>query len=314
MSLESGDIVLASEDICWRNTGHSLKCPLVRAANPTLVFSIAIADCTTTTTKMSDNDSSLGADTDPPITHILTPDESLREGLLLAGFSMQKQARQPKSNVRDFNNQCGSKPIVLVCIWEDLQSATLEAARVPPNKLKLECSLMAHHFLKQCPTKSERKAAHQKQSLMIRDNVWCHVEKMRALKAMKTFIPNDHIEGNDIWIPTVDDTMSVANKWARKDTVKGPAIFSFEHHATGCNSEIAISVKESRCMSMSGGHDAGSGVDRVPFGQPGGMQDMLKEHDKKGIADGGNARDDGHLSMFQMAMMPAASESSSPEP
>jgi hypothetical protein len=59
----------------------------------------------------------LGDDVDPLIiTSIISADEMLKEGLLLAGFSLKKQERQPKSNLQDFKDRYGSSPIVLCCI------------------------------------------------------------------------------------------------------------------------------------------------------------------------------------------------------
>lgn len=50
------------------------------------------------TIKMSDNDSSIGEDFDPQVIQVITTDKMLhQEGLLLAGFSLKKQAQQPKS-------------------------------------------------------------------------------------------------------------------------------------------------------------------------------------------------------------------------
>jgi hypothetical protein len=245
---------------------------------------------------MSEDGSEIGDDVDPLITSIISADEMLKEGLLLAGFSLKKQERQPKSNLKDFKDRYGSSPIVLCCIWEDLQTVDYELARVPKNKLNLKHYLQAHHFLKQYPTESEQKSMYQQRTQTMRDNVWYYVEKIRALKHLKIFIPEDHITGDDIWICTVDGTMSVSNERAGKDQPKDPAIFSFKHHAAGYNSEIAVSIKESRCIWVNGGHDAGSGTDRVLFRQPGGLRDTLKQYKKKGIADGGYTGDDDVLS------------------
>lgn len=93
-----------------------------------------------TNNKMSDDDASLGGDVDPLVTSVMTPDEMLYKGLLLANFSEEKQAWQPKSNMRDFVDRYGSKPIVLCCIWEDLQITSYERARVPPEKLNKNTS------------------------------------------------------------------------------------------------------------------------------------------------------------------------------
>ena len=113
------------------------------------------------------------------VSSIYTADEMLYEGLLLAGFSAEKQARQPKSNMRDFIDRYGSNPTVLAKIWIDLQRTAVDAARVPKEKLNLKYYFMAHHFLKQYPTESERKAMYQMRTHTMRDWVGIMREKFR---------------------------------------------------------------------------------------------------------------------------------------
>lgn len=91
--------------------------------------------------------------------HVLvTVDEMLYEGLLLAGLSAETQQKQPKSNLSEFVDRYGSTPLVLATMWEDLQVSENEDVRVPDDKLKLMYYLMVHHFLRHYRTESERKA------------------------------------------------------------------------------------------------------------------------------------------------------------
>jgi hypothetical protein len=215
----------------------------------------------------SSTDDSIGSnDYCVKVTSVYTPDEMLREGLWLAGFDEETQKKQPKSNLRDFEDQYGSSPTVLSIIWSDLQKTTNPEAYVPENKRELKYYLMAHHFLKQYPTKSERKAAYNqqvKQTHTQRDWVWYFVDHICALQQEKIYIPNSHLEGEDIWIMTVDGTMSASNEIAGEEKVKDPSMFSFKHHSAGFNAEVGVSILESRCVWINGPEPAGDKTDLV---------------------------------------------------
>lgn len=197
-------------------------------------------------------DSSIGSDDAPAgVTSVHTATEMMVEGLKLAGLDETMQAKQPKSNPQDCVDRHGSKPGVLAAIWIDLQATACERARVPADKLKLDFFHMTHHFLKQCPMESERRLAHLKVSRRKhtqQDWVWHCVEKIWALKHEKIHIPQDHIDGDDVWIATLDGTMFKSWEIAGMDKAKDPDMFSFKHHVAGFNAEVAVSVKESRCL------------------------------------------------------------------
>ena len=99
--------------------------------------------------------------------------------------------------------------------------------------------------------------------------------------------PESHVVGNDIWVCTVDGTMSASNEIAGKDNPKDPQLFSHKHHSAGFNAEVAVSVKESRCIWINGPGPAGRDVDLVLFRQKGGLREKLLETGKKAIGDGG---------------------------
>ena len=227
---------------------------------------------------------------------IVTPDEMLYEGLLLAGFSREKQESQPKSNAKDFENRYGSSALVLALCFEDLQSTECDEARVSPEDVDLRYYLMAHHFMKAYQKEHERKCTYQERVATQRDWVWFYVEKICALQAVKIVWPQDHIDGDDIWIMTVDGTMSSANEKAGEDVVKDPDMFDFKHHSAGFNTEVGISIKESRCIGVKGPGNAGVNNDRGLYRKKDGLRDKLKKIKKKGIADGGYTGDNDTLS------------------
>lgn len=157
----------------------------------------------------------------------------LQEGLLIAGFSVEKQARQPKT-FETFKAAMAANRLFSAVSGKICRlGAPHESARIPVKRLKLSHFFQIHQFLKQCPKESELKAACQQRTQTIRDNVWCHVERICALKTQKIHIPANHLTGDNIRICTVDGMMSAACERAKKNTVKDPVILSFEHHAGG---------------------------------------------------------------------------------
>ena len=72
---------------------------------------------------------------DSLVTHILTLDKMLIEGLILANFSKQQiQRRSKKTNLSQFNSKFGTSRAVACTIYEDLQTTTAEDTSVQPHQ------------------------------------------------------------------------------------------------------------------------------------------------------------------------------------
>ena len=246
---------------------------------------------------MSDSDDE-NIDADHGVTVVISPDLMQRKGLLIANFDEERQDRAPKSNAQRFLDRHGSTPIQLCVIWEDLQTTTLESARVPPEKLKIYYFFLAHHFLRHYQTESERHATNPVRAQTQRDWVWYFVEKIAMLRYQKIVWTPRHIEGDDIWVCTVDGTMSAANEKAsqEEDIVKDPKMFSFKHHSSGFNAEVVVSLFESRCLWINSGGNAGENGDRTLFRKPDGLREWLQSIKKKAIADAGYTGDPNEVS------------------
>ena len=233
---------------------------------------------------MSESDSSINSfDLEDGVTSVYTPSEIIFEGLRLAGIDSDAQNAQPKSNVQGYIDQYGSHPGVLYNSWVDLQAATYEKARVPPEKLDIIYYHMAHHWLRQYPTESEQRfdyhhVSRRKQTRW--EWAWYYVEKIRALKQAKIYIPDDHIKGKDIWIATLDGTMFSSWEIAGEDRAKDPIMFSHKHKSSGFNAEVTISVKESRCIWINGPGFAGEDTDLHLFRKEGGFKEKLLQYKK----------------------------------
>ena len=110
-----------------------------------------------------------------------------------------------------------------------------------------------------------------------RKYVWYYIGKIAVYMGEKIFWPQDHIDGDDIWVLTaVDGTMSAGNERMHPTLTKDPDLFDFKHHSAGWNTEVGISIKESRCIWINGPYQAGTHSDRVIFRLPGGLREKLR--------------------------------------
>ena len=65
---------------------------------------------------------------------IFTADEMLKKGLTLVGYTDKKldRAKKQQTNVDRFRSEYGADPHVLAQIWEDLQTTSIQVARLEP--------------------------------------------------------------------------------------------------------------------------------------------------------------------------------------
>lgn len=123
---------------------------------------------------------------------VYTADQVLRRGLLLGGMSDFRQKKQKRDeNIADFKALYGVHPTVLAEIWVDLQTTTVQAARIDPTApyqkrtINLKNFFRAVHFLMRYPTERERKVATGNTQKTIRKYTWFFLQKIHALKATK---------------------------------------------------------------------------------------------------------------------------------
>jgi hypothetical protein len=207
---------------------------------------------------MASDDSSDG-DPDPHL-WILTPNEMLVKGLELMGWSEKQINRKSKKRWGKlcgfFAADFGAKPHVLCQIWEDLQTTTIEAARLLPEERNLEHFLYAMHFLKAYPTEKQRQNKWNVCDRILRDTGWLFVAKMAALQELKIVWPET--DEGDIWIGTVDGTHSKSWEPKHDKYPKDRKAFSFKHHSSGFNYEIVVSLEDSKIIWINGPFKAGT--------------------------------------------------------
>ncbi len=125
-------------------------------------------------------------DDDTADVQIFTIDELLKLGLRMVRYRSKRIRRAKKeTNLNRFRKHFGSSALVCALIWEDLQTTTVQDARVPPDSRRIEYFLMAMHHLKLYPKEYEREATWDVSEMWGRDWVWYYLEKIQALKEEK---------------------------------------------------------------------------------------------------------------------------------
>jgi hypothetical protein len=135
---------------------------------------------------------------------VYTTSEIRKIGLRLVGYKKRWIKRaSTKTNIQQFQGHFGSNPNVCAQIWEDLQTAEVEDARVPSESRQIKYFLMAMHHLKGYPTELEHEALFDISAMWGLNWCWHFLEKVQALKAQKITWPDNNF-GEDDWILTVD--------------------------------------------------------------------------------------------------------------
>lgn len=226
------------------------------------------------------------SDDDPSIGNllILTPEEVMMKGLVLLGWNAErlKKRKSEETNVSQYSGWYGVDPCVIAQLLEDLQTTSIENARI--DNINLDKLHWAVHFLYRYPRETENESTWKKCSNTIREACWFHIEKIRNLKAAKIVWPQ-FLE-TDIWVLTVDGTQMETLEPGHPDIPKDPSYYSFKHHAAGFNYEVGIDLFTSKCIWLSGPHKAGEFNDAKIY-KTFGLHEKLKQLGKKAIADFG---------------------------
>ena len=118
----------------------------------------------------------------------MTEETILKVGLSYAGFDPYCSSKWIKESQQDcFKNHYGSRTIVVLKLYNDLQSAAKagKSACSTAGKTDLTTLLLALWFLKRYPTELEMQAKSNLSEASIRKRVWAHVKDIQALKSSK---------------------------------------------------------------------------------------------------------------------------------
>lgn len=116
--------------------------------------------------------------------------QMLYEGLIAVNYTELRisKAKLPTNNAR-FKAHYGVFPVICCCLWYDLQTTTVEKARIDSKDINLQHFFMALHTLQKYPTEIEREAIFDISLKGGRDYSWFYVQRIQALKEIKVVWP-----------------------------------------------------------------------------------------------------------------------------
>jgi len=187
---------------------------------------------------------------------IFTSDQVLVHGLQLVGFDETRQARVKKeTNIEDFKAHYGVHPFVIATIWEELQTTTVQEARIYPTlswvingMVTMKNFLHMFHFLKRYQTESEQKGVTGYCQTTLQRWTWFFVKKLRALEAIKIVWPQDHEWGETTFIISVDGVNFRFHEEKHPTLSKNPDIIDHKSNSPGLSYELALDVWKSRLV------------------------------------------------------------------
>jgi hypothetical protein len=208
---------------------------------------------------------------------VLTPDELLKRGLKLVGFTDTQIGRvQEKKNQSRFRTHYGAHPLVYAVLLTRLQETTDENARLELDTTSqkgrlltdqtLDYFFMAIHFLSCYPTEEQAEAVFKVCDKTYRYWVWFIVEKIALLMDEVICWPESWNNADNeedpisqtIFTITVDGTHCRIEEPAHEDFSENTRYFSHKFKCAAYDYEIAISIFEDRVVWAAGPYPAGT--------------------------------------------------------
>ena len=229
---------------------------------------------------------------DSLVTHILTVDEMLIEGLILANFSEQQIERgSKKTNLGRFNSKFGASPAVVCTIYEDLQKTTAEDISVQPHRsmrvngshANLRWLLRSMIYLRKYPLEDDFEAIFKMTARHARREIWDTIGKIQYLKWKKITWPDD-LALEDIWVMTVDGTHVWIQEPKHETLSKDTEYFSHKFNKSGINYELGIAIASGKLIWLNGPFKAGRNDLNIFVEE--GLEQRLLLLGKKAIGDG----------------------------
>lgn len=223
---------------------------------------------------------------------VFSPSEIMERGLELEGFTRYRQQKVNRDkNIQRFQNGYGSEPLVISLIWEDLlKTKNLQARIEGLAKKRLDCYLIAHHFLYKYPTFTTMSGQYNLDEGTVAEWCWYFVDRIQALAAEKIVWPEEW--GKDdcpiTFLYSVDGKHCRIQEPKHDRWSKNPKAASHKDKHAAYNWELALSLWEPKLVWMKGPKLAGTHDITVFRGGDGSDGPSLKEKTpkgKKGIAD-----------------------------
>ena len=125
-------------------------------------------------------------------------------------FRVWGNAVTSKTNVQRFKDHYGVNPVIAAQVWRDLQTTTINRARL--RVLKLDNFLETLHFLFWYKREVEREATFDSSRKTIQKWALYYAMKIQALKETKIVLPTSEEFGNDVLVLSVDGTHCLWNE------------------------------------------------------------------------------------------------------
>lgn len=219
---------------------------------------------------------------------VYTSDELLERGLLQTGMDLNWQKRQRRAtNVEDFKAEFGTHPTVIAEIWVDLQTTTIDAARIDTTATKncnIENFLWAFYLLMRYPVEKQMKKKTKLCENSTRKWIWYFVSRIQALKADKVKFPEPG-EWRAHFIFSVDGVHTRFHEQKHATLSKDPDLFSWKLNGPGVSWELALHLREPRLVWIKRNAKTKTN-DRANFVEAGGLRDQIPAG-KKAVADRG---------------------------
>lgn len=207
----------------------------------------------------------------------VTPSQMLRRGLKLLGLSQKVQNRRDKgSNVRVFKSHYGVHPNHTSTAWRDI----INTQQLDEHEVDLKAFFMALNFLRCYDNEDIRATRFGVDKWKMRKLVWCWIQRLANLKALKIKIPDSW---DTTFVFSIDGTHYRINEPRHATLKQDPSWYSHKHGCAGHNVQIALAIFSQQLYDMTiskgGTNDKGnlhkSGIlDKIPAG-------------KRAIVDGG---------------------------
>lgn len=245
------------------------------------------------------DDLDLGVDEDQENESVLmdiSEDAVLERGLLIAGFDHRRQQRVKRAtNVTRFRTWFGSRPNLVVQVWNNLQTSDDQEVRTEGTVKNFESLLLAMFFLRRYQPELISAGIFKINEKSVRERQWEFVKKISALKHVKIVWPDNwgEDENTPYFLYTVDGVHALFHEVQHGTESKDPSYYSHKTKSASLAYELALHLWEPRLIHMYGPVPAGQS-DLALF------RKELKGKTpagKKGIADRGYDAERGVLSV-----------------
>jgi hypothetical protein len=199
------------------------------------------------------------------VTHIVTPEDMLKEGLLTVKYD-EKQLQRccDETNQGRFKDSFGVLPATICKIYEDLQNSNAEDKSTnPPRSMRLKGSknnlkwfLRTIYYLRKYPTENDIERQLTVNKGWASTNIWEVIEKIQYLKFNKITWPDD-LSGEDTWIVTVDGTHIWLYEPDHPLFSQDSDYYSHKFNKAGINYELGIAIASGKLIWLNGPFKAG---------------------------------------------------------